>query len=118
MTAALQRIIPHDVRIDYVPGPAIRDRMILFQDLYNMDECFNFLTETGLFIGGDVRNARNWLNSPEYSRKFWFLSHQLVDENIDDRLPRFELSNILKMCTNSQDVEAMNEDQTNNTSSL
>lgn len=94
--AVLQRIIPHDIRIDYVPGPGIRDKMILFQGLYDIDACFNFLTETAVFIGGDVRNARNWLNCPEYSLRFWFLSHQLVDENIDDRLPKTELYSVLQ----------------------
>lgn len=74
-----------------MPGAAIRDRMILFQDFYNMDDCFNFLTQTTVFMGGDVRNTRNWVLGPEYSLKFWFLSHQLVDQSYDDCLLKSEI---------------------------
>lgn len=85
-TAALQRVIPHDIRIDYVPGASIRDRMIIFQDYYNMDDCFQFLTQNTVFMGGDVRDTRNWVIDPEYSLKFWFLSHQLVDQSYNECL--------------------------------
>ncbi|GAN02156.1 hypothetical protein MAM1_0017c01597 [Mucor ambiguus] len=81
LPTALQRVVPHDIRIDYVPGAAIRDRMIIFQDYYNMDDCFQFLTQNTVFMGGDVRDTRNWVTDPEYSLKFWFLSHQLVDQS-------------------------------------
>lgn len=54
--------------------------MILFRDYFDIDECFNFLTGNTIFMGGDIRDSRNWVLSPEYSLKFWFLSHQLVDQ--------------------------------------
>ncbi|CEP18819.1 hypothetical protein [Parasitella parasitica] len=84
LPTALQRVIPHDIRIDYVPGASIRDRMIIFQDYYNMDDCFQFLTQNTVFMGGDIRDTRNWVIDPEYSLKFWFLSHQLVDQSYDE----------------------------------
>ncbi|KAI8640637.1 hypothetical protein BD408DRAFT_419397 [Parasitella parasitica] len=84
LPTALQRVIPHDIRIDYVPGASIRDRMIIFQDYYNMDDCFQFLTQNTVFMGGDIRDTRNWVIDPEYSLKFWFLSHQLVDHSYDE----------------------------------
>jgi hypothetical protein len=103
-TAALQRVIPHDIRIDYIPGAAIRDRLIIFQDYFNMDDCFTFLTQNTIFVGGDVRDKRNWVVRPEYSMKFWFLSHQLVDNSYDDTLVK-------------QDVEIINEEYMNNSDS-
>lgn len=54
--------------------------MILFRDHYDIDECFNFLTGTTIFVGGDIRDSRNWVLNPDYSMKFWFLSHQLLDQ--------------------------------------
>jgi hypothetical protein len=82
--AALQRVIPHDHRIDYIPSAAIRDRMIIFQDYYNIDDCFEFLTLNTVFKGGDVRDSRNWVVDPKYSMKYWFICHQLVEQTYDD----------------------------------
>ncbi|KAG1126166.1 hypothetical protein G6F42_008055 [Rhizopus arrhizus] len=76
----LQRIIPHDIRIDYIPVSSIRDRMILFQDYYDADDCFQYLAQTVLFTGGDVRNIKNWTLHPDYSSKFWFISHLFIDQ--------------------------------------
>ncbi|KAI9482611.1 hypothetical protein BDB00DRAFT_741081, partial [Zychaea mexicana] len=76
---ALQRLIPHDVRIDYCPGPSLRDRMILFQGFYDPDEVFELLSTRTMFIGGDPRDTRNWVPDPKFSERYWFLSHQLVD---------------------------------------
>ncbi|CAO3697239.1 unnamed protein product [Rhizopus stolonifer] len=79
---ALQKIIPHDIRIDYIPGHSIRDRMILFQDYYDMDECFNHLTQNVVFTGGDIRIVKNWsVINPEFSSKFWFISHEFIDQS-------------------------------------
>jgi hypothetical protein len=60
--------------------------MIIFQDYYNMDDCFTLLTENTIFIGGDIRDKRNWVVRPEFSTKLWFLSHQLVDNSYEDTL--------------------------------
>lgn len=109
--AALQRVIPHDIRIDYVPGASIRDRMIIFQDYYNMDDCFQFLSQNTVFMGGDVRDTRNWVIDPEYSLKFWFLSHQLVDQSYDECIDAGTSSvvheELFKRYDSSSDVEEM-----------
>ncbi|KAI9246537.1 hypothetical protein BY458DRAFT_446757 [Sporodiniella umbellata] len=79
---ALQKTIPHDIRIDYVPGHSIRDRMILFQDYYDIDECFNYLTQNVVFTGGDIRIVKNWsITDPDFSSKFWFISHEFIDQS-------------------------------------
>ncbi|KAG0750475.1 hypothetical protein G6F62_003684 [Rhizopus arrhizus] len=78
----LQKIVPHDIRIDYVPDDSIRDRMILYQDYYDVDECFECLTKNTIFMGGDIRIIKNWsLQTPEYSSKFWFFSHEFIDQS-------------------------------------
>ncbi|KAI7898936.1 uncharacterized protein BX663DRAFT_523298 [Cokeromyces recurvatus] len=94
LPTALQRVVPHDIRIDYIPGPSIRDKMIIFQDYYDINECFQYLTRQSCFIGGDIRDSRNWVIDPEYSIKFWFLSHQLVEDGFDECLKKKE-ANIL-----------------------
>lgn len=54
--------------------------MILFQDYYDADDCFQYLAQTILFTGGDVRNMKNWVFHPDYSSKFWFISHLFIDQ--------------------------------------
>lgn len=94
--AALQRVIPHDIRIDYIPGASIRDRMIIFQDYYNIDECFQALIQGTVFMGGDVRDTRNWTIDAKYSLKFWFISHQLVDQTYDDCFDKEDADNVVR----------------------
>ncbi|KAI9472067.1 MAG: hypothetical protein EXX96DRAFT_489014 [Benjaminiella poitrasii] len=94
LPTALQRVIPHDIRIDYVPGASIRDRMIMFQGYYNMDDCFQQLTRNTCFVGGDIRDTRNWVIDPMYSLKFWFLSHQLVEQNYGECLNREDVATL------------------------
>ncbi|KAI8878979.1 hypothetical protein K501DRAFT_194659 [Backusella circina FSU 941] len=96
LPTALQRVIPHDIRIDYIPGAAIRDRLILFQDYYNADECFQALIQSTIFIGGDVRDAQNWKSDPSYSMKFWFVSHHLFDQSLEDYLDLKTVTSILE----------------------
>ncbi|CAO3626545.1 unnamed protein product [Cunninghamella blakesleeana] len=81
---ALQRLIPHDIRIDYVPAGSIRDKMIIFQDYFDMDECFQLLTSHSIFVGGDIRDCRNWVLDPIVTEKYWFFSHHLFDHHFDD----------------------------------
>lgn len=59
----------------------MRDRMILFQGLYDMDDCFELLSSKTVFVGGDCRNRLNWSAPPEFSDKYWFLSHEVIDPN-------------------------------------
>lgn len=56
--------------------------MILYQDYYDVDECFECLTKNTIFMGGDIRIIKNWsLQTPEYSSKFWFFSHEFIDQS-------------------------------------
>ncbi|KAI8090133.1 uncharacterized protein B0P05DRAFT_594484 [Gilbertella persicaria] len=69
----LQRRIPHDPRIDLIPGPTMRDYMIIFQDFYDANELFNFLIESAMFIGGELGNPDCWFVPPSFISKYWFL---------------------------------------------
>ncbi|KAI7893880.1 uncharacterized protein EV154DRAFT_536856 [Mucor mucedo] len=69
----LQRKVPHDPRIDLIPGPTMRDYMILFQDFYDANELFNTLISTAMFIGGELGNPDCWFVPPNFIRKYWFL---------------------------------------------
>jgi hypothetical protein len=71
--AELQRKIPHDPRIDLIPGPTMRDYMIIFQDYYDANELFNFLISSAMFIGGELGNPDCWFVPPNFVRKYWFL---------------------------------------------
>ncbi|KAI8144092.1 hypothetical protein BJV82DRAFT_513859 [Fennellomyces sp. T-0311] len=70
----LQLTIPHDPRIDLIPTPHMRDRMILFRDLFDLDDCFRCLIGNSVFHGGDPAVAANWQLPPEFFDKFWFLT--------------------------------------------
>ena len=55
--------------------------MILFQDYFDIDECFQYLTQSTVFTGGDVRVPRNWCTDSDYTSKFWFCAHEFIDES-------------------------------------
>ena len=52
----------------------MRDRMILFRDLFDLDDCFRCLIGNSVFHGGDPALAANWQLPPEFFDKFWFLT--------------------------------------------
>lgn len=56
----LQLAIPHDPRIDLIPTPHMRDRMIIFRDQINYDECFDLLLNGTRYHGGDPTESDNW----------------------------------------------------------
>lgn len=70
----LQLTIPHDPRIDLIPTPHMRDRMILFRDQFDLDDCFRCLLGHSVFHGGDPAIAANWQLPPEFFEKYWFLT--------------------------------------------
>ncbi|KAI8878776.1 hypothetical protein K501DRAFT_325860 [Backusella circina FSU 941] len=70
----LQLMIPHDPRIDLIPTAQMRDRMILFRDQFDLDECFRCLLGGAGFLGGDPTLSGNWRLSDEFFDKFWFLT--------------------------------------------
>lgn len=71
--AELQRKIPHDPRIDVIPGPVMRDYMIIFQDYYDANEIFNFLLDQAMFMGGELGNPDCWFIPPAFISKWWFI---------------------------------------------
>lgn len=52
----------------------MRDRMILFRDQFNLDDCFQCLLGHSVFHGGDPAVAANWQLPPEFFEKYWFLT--------------------------------------------
>ncbi|KAI9471951.1 MAG: hypothetical protein EXX96DRAFT_509784 [Benjaminiella poitrasii] len=75
----LQLTIPHDPRIDLIPTPHMRDRMILYRDLFDLDDCFRCLLSSSVFHGGDPAVAGNWQLPAEFFEKYWFLT---IDYNL------------------------------------
>ncbi|KAI9017950.1 hypothetical protein CLU79DRAFT_706317 [Phycomyces nitens] len=76
----LQRNVPHDARIDYITGSSARDRLIIFQDYYDMDECFEYYSRNAQFIGGSMYDSRNWIVTNGFPERYWFLSHEVVED--------------------------------------
>ncbi|KAF7726685.1 hypothetical protein EC973_008559 [Apophysomyces ossiformis] len=70
----LQLMIPHDPRIDLIPTPHMRDRMILFRDQFDLDECLQYLRGHAIYLGGDPTLASNWIIPAEFFDNFWFLT--------------------------------------------
>ncbi|KAI8099115.1 uncharacterized protein BX664DRAFT_256435 [Halteromyces radiatus] len=69
----LQLAIPHDPRIDLIPTPHMRDRMIIFRDQINYDECFDLLLNGTRYHGGDPTQSENWEMDPSFIQEYWFL---------------------------------------------
>ncbi|KAI9320753.1 hypothetical protein BX666DRAFT_1910903 [Dichotomocladium elegans] len=70
----LQLAIPHDPRIDLVPAPHMRDRMIIFRDQMDYDRCFSMLLNGAVQHGGDPTLAESWELPPEFFNEFWYLT--------------------------------------------
>ncbi|CAM0139783.1 unnamed protein product [Umbelopsis sp. WA50703] len=70
----LQLSIPHDPRIDLIPTAHMRDRMIIFRDQFDMDDCFNMLITRAVFHGGDPGDASSWELPADFFEKYWFLT--------------------------------------------
>jgi hypothetical protein len=52
----------------------MRDRMILFRDQFDLDDCFNCILGGSVFHGGDPAIAGNWQLPAEFFEKYWFLT--------------------------------------------
>lgn len=70
----LQLAIPHDPRIDLIPTPHMRDRMILFRDIMDYDRCFDMLLNGALYHGGDPTMSASWELPAEFFSEFWYLA--------------------------------------------
>lgn len=82
--AELQRKIRHDSRIDVVPGAALRDHMILFQDFYDANELFGYLQESSVFLGGEIGNPDSWFVPPNFFKRYWFLCANHKRDRMDN----------------------------------
>lgn len=76
--------MPHDLRIDVIPGADMRDQMILFQDFYDANELFSFLLDSAMFMGGSIGNQDHWFVPPSFLRKYWFLCPSKVPDRVDN----------------------------------
>ncbi|KAH8548591.1 hypothetical protein BGW37DRAFT_430467 [Umbelopsis sp. PMI_123] len=70
----LQLSIPHDPRIDLIPTAHMRDRMIIFRDQFDLDDCFNMLITRAVFHGGDPGDASTWELPADFFEKYWYLT--------------------------------------------
>lgn len=70
----LQLAIPHDPRIDLIPTPHMRDRMIIFRDQMDYDRCFALLINGAVYHGGDPTMSASWELPPEFFTEFWYLA--------------------------------------------
>ncbi|KAI8878552.1 hypothetical protein K501DRAFT_297565 [Backusella circina FSU 941] len=70
----LQLAIPHDPRIDLIPTPHMRDRMIIFRDQMDYDRCFAMLLNGAVYHGGDPTMSASWELPPEFFTEFWYLA--------------------------------------------
>lgn len=52
----------------------MRDRMILYRDQFDLDDCFRCLLSGSVFHGGDPAIAGNWELPSEFFEKYWFLT--------------------------------------------
>ncbi|KAI8139388.1 hypothetical protein BJV82DRAFT_544392 [Fennellomyces sp. T-0311] len=70
----LQLSISHDPRIDLIPTPHMRDRMIIFRDQMDYDRCFSMLLNGAVYHGGDPTMSESWELPAEFFSEFWFLT--------------------------------------------
>ncbi|ORZ21609.1 hypothetical protein BCR42DRAFT_407924 [Absidia repens] len=82
---ALQLSVPHDPRIDLIPTPHMRDRMIIFRDQFDLDDCLRLLANEAYFHGGDITLAGNWELPISFFEKYWFLTIDYTQERISKR---------------------------------
>ncbi|KAI9299371.1 hypothetical protein BJ944DRAFT_53593 [Cunninghamella echinulata] len=52
----------------------MRDRMIIFRDQYDLDDCLRLLVNEAVFHGGDPSQAINWELPTIFFEKYWFLT--------------------------------------------
>lgn len=69
----LQLAIPHDPRIDLIPTPHMRDRMIIFREQMDYDRCFSLLLNEAVYHGGDPTLSESWELPVEFFNEFWYL---------------------------------------------
>ncbi|KAL1921389.1 uncharacterized protein VTP21DRAFT_11105 [Calcarisporiella thermophila] len=68
----LQKTVPHDERIDMVPCPRMRDKLIMFAGNYDIEHFFSELMNTAV-CHGDPLVPQSWEISEGFYEKFPFL---------------------------------------------
>ncbi|KAI8339705.1 hypothetical protein BC941DRAFT_468974 [Chlamydoabsidia padenii] len=92
----LQLTIPHDPRIDLIPTPHMRDRMILFREQFDLDDCFNCILHGAVFHGDDPGVAANWQLPKAFFEKYWFLTIDYTLRRTTNRWRRLQGLNDLE----------------------
>ncbi|KAK4687397.1 hypothetical protein P7C73_g2728, partial [Tremellales sp. Uapishka_1] len=67
---ALQRTIPHELAIDGIIWPIIRDRMILYRGRYDLVSAFHGVMNDFAVHGDDTLDHRNWEISEKWLLEF------------------------------------------------
>ena len=67
-----------------VPGAALRDHMIIFQDFYDANELFGYLQESSVFLGGELGNPDSWFVPPNFFKRYWFLCPNHKRDRLDN----------------------------------
>jgi hypothetical protein len=67
-----------------IPGAALRDHMILFQDFYNANDLFEYLAESSVFLGGELGNPDSWFVPSNFFRRYWFLCPNHKRDRMDN----------------------------------
>ncbi|KAI8883851.1 hypothetical protein K501DRAFT_183625 [Backusella circina FSU 941] len=70
----IQLAIPHDPRIDLIPTPHTRDRMIIFEDQMDYERCFSMLLSGSFYKGGDPTESGSWNFPSGFFDEFWYLA--------------------------------------------
>jgi hypothetical protein len=76
----------------------MRDRMILFRDHYDADDCFNLLASQSIFLGGEVTNPSNWALPERFYNKYWFLCANQVSISLLNHYPLLLPSYVKEPC--------------------
>ncbi|KAI8074489.1 hypothetical protein BC940DRAFT_288375 [Gongronella butleri] len=105
----LQLTIPHDPRIDLIPTPHMRDRMILFREQFDLDDCFRCLLSGSVFHGGDPAIAANWELPKAFFEKYWFLTIDYTLRRTTNRWRRLQGLNDLEHDLDVRTEESMDD---------
>lgn len=88
----LQQAIPHDIWIDMIPFPAMRDNLLLNPDIDEEEMCvdslgglyegFDDIQQRGMIVWGEPWSPSGWEISEGFAKKWGFLlrgCHELMD---------------------------------------
>ncbi|KAL1923349.1 uncharacterized protein VTP21DRAFT_8329 [Calcarisporiella thermophila] len=73
MPTLLQCTIPHDPRVDLIPCPLLRDKMIIHQNQYDITELINLMVEKAELLGDDPGDPDAWRLPLEFFQNYEYL---------------------------------------------